>query len=187
MNMEIEKYGNGKNVILILTGLGGNVKGYQNKYETIANNLMKNNNDFTVFVATTPHGSWETPKKNLDYIMNFIEESMRFINNDYFIYAMGHSAGGTFLLWHCYQYPRIKRVVATNPVLNVNIHKIKDGTNNFNGDFIKVIIGEKDHAFQLSGLLNKFTKIETIILKDIDHEFKGNLEVFISIPNKYLI
>ena len=51
--IEVEIYDGGNLVFLIRTGLGGSVKGYEGKYETMANNARKKHNA-TVFVATTP-------------------------------------------------------------------------------------------------------------------------------------
>lgn len=185
-DIEIEVYGKGKNVVLVLTGLGGTVKGYHNKYEIIANNIVTEHN-CTVFVATTPHGSWEHSKENLDYIMKFIDQRMSPINKDYKIYVMGHSAGGTFILWYAYNYPRITRILAANPVLNVNFHKLENGANNFKCEFIKIIIGDKDPSYKYADLLQRVKSIETIILPHIDHEFKDSIESFIDLPNKYLL
>lgn len=181
--IEIEHYPAGKDVLLVLTGLGGSVKGYQNKYETLAKNIVSKFN-YTVFVATTPHGSWENSKENIDSIINYIDKIME--DKNYKIYVFGHSAGGTFALWHGHLFPKIKRIIASNPVLNVNFHRIKNGIDNFNGELIKVIIGEKDQCFKFAGLLKENHKAETIILENVDHEYTGNLEKFINLPNDYL-
>ena len=36
MNIDIEFYEGGRDVLVIFTGIGGTTKGYQNKYEKIA-------------------------------------------------------------------------------------------------------------------------------------------------------
>lgn len=185
-DIEIDYYPNGKDVLLILTGLGGSVKGSQNKYETMANNIISKY-DFSVFVAATPQGAWNNAKEHLTNVLDYVDSLMNDINKEYKIYVFAHSAGGTYALWYSYLFTRIKRIVVTNPVLNVNFHWLENGQNNFNGEFTKVIIGDKDQSFKFAGLLKRAKIIETVILENTDHEFKDNLTAFIELPEKYLI
>jgi len=187
-NIEIEYYEGGNDVLLILTGLGGSTKGYQNEYKTIAENAVSKHNA-TVFVATTPPGSWEHPKENICYVMNYINSHM---DNKGFtsfnINAMGYSAGATFLAWYAYELPNIKRVIAINPVLMINIHRMVDGINNFEGESIKVIIGEKDPSITLAPMLDKIKseRFERLTILNADHNFMDMLEDFIDLPEKFL-
>ncbi|MCK9575158.1 MAG: S9 family peptidase [Clostridia bacterium] len=183
--IQIDKYLTSKesDVFLILTGLGGSTSGYSNKYETIAINTNKKFG-LNVFVANTPHGSYENHIQHLNYIFNSIDREMQ--KQDYNVFVMGHSAGGTIMLWNLNLFPKVKRIIAVNPVLNINFHKIENSSKNFTGEFIKIIMGEKDGSCKFLPLLNKVINIETLVLKDIDHEFKGNLEKFIELPVKYL-
>lgn len=76
---------------------------------------------------------------------------------------MGHSAGGTVALWNLNKYPNIKRMVAINPVLNINLHKVEASAKQLEGEFIKIIIGDKDSSYKFSPLLNKINNIQVEI------------------------
>lgn len=182
-NIEIDFYEAGKDVLLILTGLGGSVKGFENKYETIAKQVVKDYG-FSVVVATTPYGSWEHLKENLEYVMGFIKNKRQ--NDDFKVYAMGTSAGANIVLCFSYLFPQIKRVLAVNPVLTVNLHWINDGIKDFVGDKIEVVVGEEDLSSQWVELLPKMDKLQTTILPNVEHYFKGHLQTYIDLPKKYL-
>jgi hypothetical protein len=177
--IEVDCYEGSDTVLLILTGLGGTVKGFQNKYVSMAESIRAKHNT-TIFVAATPEDSWERNKAHayLSLVMQFIDEkcSKRGLTR-YNIYAVGHSAGGTFLLWYAHEFD-IKRVVATNPVLTVNFHKLESGLINFKGDFAKVILGDKDPMFRYAGLLEGSAEIR--ILQGGDHNFTGKQDELIS-------
>ncbi len=176
-NIDIEFYGNSDNLLLVLTGIGGTVKGYANKYVTLANNVTKTQ-DFSVAVATTPKGSWQHTKENLDFIMNFIKEKYKGK-----IYTMGTSGGANIILMHAHKYPQIKKILAINPVLNINFYKIKNGINQFDGN-ITMICGENDLSSSFCKIIKN--NVKTFILKNIDHNFSNHLEDFINLPFKYL-
>lgn len=179
--IDVEYYESGKDILLIITGIGGTTKGYKNKYEKIARNVIKKYN-FSVVVATSPFGSWLHTEQNLDYIMNYIKSKR---NYDYKVYAMGNSVGANILLWHSQKFPQIKKVLAVNPVMNINIHLLKrlqDSTKDIN-----IVFGEKDISSKFAKLvpINKNVRVE--ILPNIDHNFTNNLNVFLELPIKYLI
>lgn len=178
--IDIEYYESGKDFFLIITGIGGTIKGYKNKYEIIARNVIKKYN-FSVVVATSPFGSWLHTERNLDYIMNYIKSKR---NCDYKVYAMGNSAGANILLWHSHKFPQIKKVLAVNPVMNINIHLLKrlqDTTKDIN-----IVFGEKDISSKLAPLIPTNKNVNVEILSNIDHNFTDNLYTFIDLPNKYL-
>lgn len=181
--IEIEFYEKGKNILLIFTGIGGTTKGYQNKYQTIAKQVMRDHN-FSVAIATTPSGSLMSANDNLQYAINFLTQKTK--DKDFNIYVMGISAGGNIVLSFSHLFPQIKRVLAVNPVINVNFHLIDKNINNFAGENITIVFGENDPSSKWIGLLPKNKKLKTILLPQIDHDFTDNLETFINLPNKYL-
>ncbi len=182
-NIEIEFYEKGKDFLLIFTGIGGTTKGFQNKYETIAKQVMKTYN-FSVAVATTPSGSFYSLKENMQQVMNALFERIK--DKDCNIFVMGTSAGANIVLSFSYLFPQIKKVLAINPVMNVNFHLIEKGIKEFTGDKINVVFGEKDPSSKWAPLLPKSNILETYILPNIDHEFRDNLQTFIELPKKYL-
>lgn len=106
MNIDIEFYEGGRDVLVIFTGIGGTTKGYQNKYEKIAK-YVTSQFHFSVFVATTPLGSWATLKENLQSVLNFVFKKLK--SDSLNIYVMGTSAGANMVLSFSYLFPQIKK------------------------------------------------------------------------------
>ena len=180
--IETEFYPSGKNVLLILTGIGGSVKGHQNKYQTIAETAVKNHG-FSVCVVTMPQGSWECPEDIFRYAMSVVQAQVPDCGD---VYAMGNSAGATFLLWYAYLFPQIKKVLAINPVLNVNLHRANHGIRNFTGGKIFLAVGEKDASNLFSEFLEGNQETSVIRLENTDHYFTDNLGTFLSLPERLL-
>lgn len=179
-DIEIDYYESGKDILLILTGIGGTTKGYENKYEKIANKVMKEYN-FSVVVATSPSGSWLHTEQNLNHIMNFIKSKRE---KDYNVFAFGNSAGANILLWHSKNFPQIKKVLAVNPVMNINIHLMKNLKDT--KQKVNIIFGELDYSSKLAELIPTNENVNVEILSNIDHTFTNHLDLFMDLPNKYL-
>ena len=184
--IEIDVYSGGSDVLLIMTGLGGTTKGYENKYEIMAKNAVKCYG-VTVFVANTPNSSYEHSKENMDYIINYIDNYMKQKSiNEYKIYAFGHSAGGTILAWYAYEFSNITRVLAVNPVIRFNTHNLINGCQNFTNGKIQIIVGEQDECFRFIPILNRIknNNYSLTILPNKDHKFTGKLNEFIKLVNQ---
>lgn len=106
---------------------------------------------------------------------------------DFKIYAVGYSAGRTFLTWLVHQCSEIISILSINPVLNVNIHKMIYGLDSFSGN-AKIVIGDKDQSYSLSPILKKSINpnLSVTILPDIDHNFTNNLKLFIDLILNFL-
>ena len=77
-------------------------------------------------------------------------------------------------------------MLIVNPILNANTNRLKDGLKKFDGD-ITFIFGEFDQSIYYLPLLENVNPLaEIFVLKDIDHIFKDNVELFIELPEKYL-
>jgi pimeloyl-ACP methyl ester carboxylesterase len=173
---------------LILTGLGGDTKGYQNKYVTIAENVREKYG-VTVFVVGTPSDAWRRSKEFINDVMKRIDSHMvGHDTTDYVVYVMGHSAGGTFMTWYAHRYPCVKRVLAINPVIRVNFDKMIDGAENFQGERMIVLVGEKDQSAPFTSLISEVSneKFSTMNIPTADHNFTGMLNEFMALPEKYL-
>lgn len=175
-------YDGGKDVVLMITGIGGSTFGYKNKYDIMAKSIVQQTN-YSVLIATSPQGTWLHIKENLIQIINKIIEIKQ--TDKINIYAFGHSAGGNTLLLSAYLYPQIKSIVAVNPVININISQLIDGIKNFNGK-ITIVFGEQDSSSKFACLIPSKVNTKTIILPNIDHYFTDNLDLFITLPLKYL-
>ena len=85
-------------VFLILTGLGGSVEGFDNKYGRICESVQKEYG-FSAFVVQTPQDVWE--RKDAF----FEETAANYIQNRRRVYIMGVSAGASIALWYAARYP----------------------------------------------------------------------------------
>ena len=182
--IEIDFYGKGNDVLIILTGIGGTTKGFENKYETIAKQIMRDYG-FSVAVATTPSGSWmRLDGNNLQDVIEALIEKKH--HDNFIIYAMGISMGANIVLSYAHHFPQIKKVLAINPVVNINLHKIFKGIELFTGEKIDIVFGEKDPSSQFANAFPQVDKLQTTVLPNIDHYFKGYLQTFIDLPNRFL-
>ena len=176
--MKIDFYPAGKDCFLIFTGLGGNVKGSENKYVKIAESVTKNYG-FSVFVAALPEDCWERPqevfKKALNHVMTMSGEGK--------IFVMGSSAGASIALWYSHLYPQIKKVLAINPVLNYNYHRTKEGVLKFGGEKIFIASGDMDPCAKWLNMLPVKDNLSKQTLKGVDHVFTDKLPVFLSLPD----
>ncbi len=177
-DIKFEFYKSGPDVLLILTGAGGTTKGYANKYEKIAKAAMQKFN-LSVVVASIPSRVWLQSEQCLSEIMNFVHSKM---SNVYCVYAMGHSMGANLVLWHFAKFTEIKKVLAVNPVMTVNLH-LFNRLQNIEKP-MQVIFGENDESCKFAEMLPKNIKVDVLV--GVDHNFTKHLDLFIQLPEKYL-
>ena len=108
-----------ENLLLILTGRGGSADGFGNKYGKIRDRVREKYG-FSVYIVRTPQDVWE--RKNA-----FFEEAVSAVIQYQQIYMMGVSAGASIALWYAAGYPQIVRVLAVNPVLQINFDMALSG------------------------------------------------------------
>lgn len=174
----------GNNTIVFLkSGLQDTCYGYENKYLKIANRLNKMHG-CTVISASNPNGR----KDDFGSEMEFLKE---YASNqgweEYQVYYMGHSNGANLGMIHAYKFPEIKKLVCINgPLVGYN-KKISNGIKSFNGEKMNLIYGNKDVSFGIVEQLAKYKSDKVAITKfaDVDHEFKGCLDLFIEIPGHF--
>lgn len=182
---EIE-YGiiNGNNILVyIKSGRGGDIYGYRNKYLIMAEQINRNYG-YSVFVASNPVEI--NHEDNIPLDMETIREKMPRTEE---ILAFGHSNGGQLLLTYAYKYPMIKRVLAVNAPLMINLHKTKRGIEMFNGKKMVAVYGDKDPSYDFIKLLEscESEKFGYAIIKNADHYFINMFEDFINLPMEYLL
>jgi len=175
---------------IIFTGLGGETKGYQNKYQAISMNAVENHGA-TAFVVGTPKDVWKpgNPHRFIQESMQYVDNYMKVIgHNEYDVRAGGHSAGGTILAWYAHEYPAITKVVTVNSVLGINLHWMKAGLTNFAGESIKTIFGEFDQSAIFAPLLDDVDneRYERKMIPGANHGFDGMLSEFVSLFDQHL-
>ena len=161
---------------------------YNNKYVTIANNLVKNH-WVNVFVVENPWISWDNPELYIQCAMNFVDNKMNeFWYSDYKIYAMWYSAWWHFIWRFACSYPQIERILLINPVQRVNNTKLLKSLNEFTGIWI-IVIWDQDPDYFYTPLLEKVnSNIKVVTLKWVNHLFSNEwwFETFIWLPDEYL-
>ena len=177
--MNVDFYGAGKDCVLIFTGLGGEIKGFENKYVKSAE-LITKEYGFSVFVAGVPEDCWSHPQEVFvtaaEYVINKLNPGK--------MYVFGNSAGASLAIWYSHLYSVIKKVLAVNPVLNLNYQR--EGVENFSGEKMFIEVGEFDPCAVWLNALPQKENLHKEILKGADHTFTDSIDEFISLPVKTL-
>lgn len=169
-------------IVFIKPGLGGSIYGYENKYFRISEKL---NDTFNCTVIVSPNEK----KVDFDTEMEFIKEYVTYNNlADYQIYYFGHSNGALIGMCNAYKYSQIKRLLLINAPLCINPQKTIDGIKMFAGEKMVLVFGDKDPSFHFVKLFSELSneKVRFEIIPEADHNFKNKLELFMSLPEKYL-
>lgn len=180
------RYDRGKSsdCLLIFTGINGTIEGYEGKYQRIAEEVLSKT-EYSVCRIALLSGAWNDLEGYLQKARDFLYEKSDGEEID--VIAMGCSAGANLLLCHGKDFPQIRRILAINPVLNVNIHRILKGIQSFPGEEIDVVVGKKDPSYPLVGLLPQDPKLKCAVLDEVDHAFRGQLETFMQLPWRFLL
>lgn len=169
-------------IVFIKPGLGGSIYGYENKYFRISEKL---NATFNCTVIVSPNEK----KVDFDTEMEFIKEYVTHNNlADYQIYYFGHSNGALIGMCNAYKYSQIKRLLLINVPLCINPQKTIEGIKMFAGEKMVLVFGDKDPSFHFVKLFSELSneKVRFEIIPEADHNFKNKLELFMSLPEKYL-
>lgn len=181
-------FGSSKRAVLIMTGIGGNESGYDNKYEKIAGRLNEKYGA-SVFVFATPREAWNIGDR-------LVEQAVGEVNAQLAsqgalpceLYCFGTSAGASFLGAFTHPYPQVKKLILVNPVMQSNPHKLLSGLEKTNAA-VTVVFGEFDPSRKFSFMLDsvKGNNIKTIVVPNADHFFTGadNLELFLNLPEMF--
>ena len=171
-------------VVLIKAGLNGSERGYQDKYLHIAMNIYRRFG-YTVVCSSNPSCS-SCHVNPIETDMSVIWEIFGKIPDN--IYYMGFSNGALIGGYWGYKYPQIKRMLLINPPIVWNWPITKNALKKFNGEKIVYVFGELDPFCRYADLI-QFVQKENIFLyklSNVDHEFTGQLETFIQLPEIYL-
>ena len=168
--IEIKVCPAGENVLLVLTGLGGSLSGYGEKYIKIAKRA-NTEYGFTTCVAAVTVEVWEDKESAFDEIF------LRSCSAAPKVYIMGVSAGASLALWYAHKYKNVSKVLCINPVLNINLSLTSKGIKAFQGELRKgdvlfVVSDPFSELFQKS-LENKTEKqiIEKLLAVENQEDF----------------
>ena len=166
-------------VVLIKTGIGGSVLGYQNKYIKLAHQIKKEYG-YSVVVADNPYDGTDS----LGDAISVIKEHFK---NDIVIYYMGISMGATMGAWFGEKYPQIKRMLLINGPLNCNIDKTINELEGLECDRVTLVYGSLDPSYGYAKSLEFNKEINVVIKEGMDHNFSQSMNEFMDLPFKYLL
>lgn len=173
--------GKTERICLILTGSGGSLDGYNDKYNVIANNKVNEFNAWIIVVAVNcgELSIGETLIK--DAFLKF-DELTNSNHDDYDVYCFGQSLGGCILCVWAYKFNCIKKIVAVNPGLTKHFNEILKCIEKTLAK-ITIVVGTLDKSYEKSKELSK-TKVEVIYIDGVGHSFINQYEqVFIECAN----
>lgn len=177
--IDIKNYPAGENVLLVLTGLGGSLSGYGEKYIKIAQRASREYG-FTTSVAAVTEDVWADKERAFDEIFS------RTCSAASTAYIMGSSAGASLALWYAHKYKNVAKVLCINPVLNVNLPLTVKGMNEFKGEKVYIVSGNCDPSFVWAKMIKCTDRVEVRILENVDHFFTGKSDEFIALPFELL-
>ena len=171
-----DKYGvikGSKDVFFIKTGVSGSIYGYQNKYLKMAKRV---NYKYGLTVVVANNVSDVTLEDDFEKLDSYLEDAD--------IYFMGISNGAAQGIQKKFGDDRIKRMLLVNTPLMINLHKTKEGIQNYKGRLI-FVFGSKDSSFNYLPLIQDFRNVNVVIVPGQDHYFSKGDE-FLYLPDKYL-
>ena len=183
-NNETIEYGiiNGnKTIVLIKCGYNGTIRGFNDKYIKIGY-LLNEKYGYTIICSSNPfNGNMDSIQDAIDLINTKYQE--------YVIYYIGNSIAATIGAKYGYKYPSIKKMLLINGPLIFNSDKVVYGLKQFNQESIDLIYGSLDSSIRYIEMINLCynTKVRYHILEGINHNFENKLDIFINLPEKYLL
>ncbi len=169
-------------IVLVKVGMHGSIYGYQNKYLDMAE-LLNKRYGCTVITVSTPKFIYSL-ESEMKFVKDYAEKSNF---NEYEVFYMGHSFGGTLGLLYGYKFPEIKRILAVNSPFSEDTDEMIKGIKSFNGLSLDLVYGLEDDFIdtgkKYSYLKNKIVHFS--FLEDVDHYFTDKINQFILLPVNY--
>ena len=150
--------GNGP-LILIKTGKGGSVYGYENKYLD-ASILINKEFGYPVVCASNP------VETTSDTFTDIIEKAAQ---NEIPIYFIGISDGALQGAQKACRYPNIQKMLLINCPLMINWHRTKEGLTNFCREDVTLVFGSEDPSSRFVPFVSNLTN-SNLTVKIIDGE-----------------
>jgi pimeloyl-ACP methyl ester carboxylesterase len=184
---DVAKWDGDNNVLVIIVGMNGSIKGYENKYFKIAKRANKIYGS-TVFIFANDERNWYDPKIFFNAVMQYVRENT-LAKNDLKIKLFCFSAGAAFASYYAWKYPEITNLLLVNPPLIDYLELTINGVRSFSGNST-LVVGKNDPSYKLGELftLDQYSDIfnNVILFDGADHYFTGLLDEFINLPFQYL-
>ena len=171
--------GTASKLLLIKTGMGGSIYGYQEKYFHIAQHF--NSLGYNVLCCSTP----QTVNDRLSFetAIEVAKAQMGDHFPDCTIHYMGISRGAYQGILFGNTIPQIEALLLINSPIMVNFSKQLAALRGLDKHSV-LVIGTKDPSFQFWPFLQKIEnpKLKMIEVTDADHHFKGMNKEFFDLP-----
>lgn len=167
-------------IVFIKAGMEGSCYGYENKYVRIGR-LLNEKHGCSIISSSNPLGLHTDFAAEMDFVRNYTKQQNM---ENFQVYFVGHSNGADLGIINAWQFPEIKKLVCINAPLIMNPHLLIQGIKEFSGEKMNLVYGSKDPSFDMVKLYSELEseKIDFVRVKNADHNFTGNLDLFIEFP-----
>lgn len=157
-------------VLFIKTGQGGSIYGYDNKYLYLAQSINEKYGS-TVFVSATTSDSKALYDEEMRIVANCLQDM------SYEIYYLGISKGGLIGCWYGAENTKIKRIVAVNAPLMINLHnRTLPSIKKLPCNKLTMVYGSLDPSYHYIDFVKPYITVKTVI--GADHQFRNHTEMF---------
>lgn len=174
--------GASERVLLIKTGQGGSIYGYNNKYLTLAWTIHEKY-EVSVMVSSNPYDRTDSLGKAIELLKERMTDSFE-------IYYMGVSNGAILGARYGYCYPEIKKMLLVNGPLMINWLQTKKGIERFRNERVTFVYGSEDPSYdyrETISLIQSESEVILVIVEGADHNFKGMENCYGRLVENYLL
>ena len=183
MEQEIAVHSNVSGVVIVIyPGYRGDMNGYNNKYQKIAELLSGKGTGAVVRMSNHAIPDVEYSKSLKDslrsVINHILQRSKEICGSDSpRLYLMGVSAGASAIAAVAHEYDKVEKILLIEPSGDAGIDDIKAGLSKYTGK-VYVVVGANSHikvggffsSLVMSAKINKL-----VIISDCDHQFRGKV------------
>ena len=176
--------GESQRLLLIKTGLGGSVYGFNGKYLRIAQHF--NSVGYNVLCCASPQDIGD--RTSFDTAIELAKNMMGSRFSDLTINYMGVSRGAYQGILYGETVEQIKTMLLINPPLTVNFSKQITALRNLDRPST-LVIGTKDASYRFWPWICKIenTNLKLVEAEGADHHFKGMDQEFFDLPVKVFL
>lgn len=174
-----------KGLLIIKTGSGGTIYGYENKYLTLAKKIQSKYG-FGVIVSDNPVELFAADNMAVTMLVakkywedNSLEKA----------YYFGVSKGAQYGAMYAYQYDWVTKWLLLNMPLMINWHRSRAGLEKLLPiQQMTMLWGDRDPSYKYIELIDtiKGKNITKVVLPGMDHNLSRAAEEFVRLPEKYL-
>ena len=186
LEIELAIHSNSSGTLIVnYPGYNGDIAGYNNKYEKIADMLQQRNVGAVVRIPNDHFVGFDYRKsvqENLRCVVDYTLESGERIcgSRTPRLYIMGFSSGASAIAAICADYEQLDKILLVAPSGDAGKEAVEKGLSRYLGE-VYVTIGENDEVVRpQSGqmfydLATAARKRELVVVPHCDHQFRGEI------------